>query len=557
MACSGLTITYTGASPTSITYTGCDFCVVTLSLSSGDTYYLTTSSPLSSFSNIVIDENVSPVDILNFSSVCDNTTFRIRGKYGVSPWASSTSFVSGDTFCLDAFDCTSGVTLSGCYTLVNVNSDLGFPEFNYITYPLYSGASVSSCTGTCACSSASPCSEIYCIRYTDSSYDGQYTYAGSYSGYSYWTGDTTPTYYIYNDGDGWCLSDTLGGICLLSGKFPCISQCPDLCDSFFGLGCYTTTTTTSPCNVFDFDALFNCDVPTPSPTPTPTPTPTVTVTPSPTDICSVLRVEIVVVTQTVSPTPTQTPTPTPSPTVTTNCNFSGDVTYTLINGIVDCPRGFQFQDCLNNVMYYTTSSLINPSGGDITEFMIFQALVDGVSKCIAYIGVDINHIGGNNIVLTDGPFGFLNKNECYLCAPEPSPTPTPTPTPTITPTPTMTPTPTSSPAVGWYVYRTCSPTTTIPATADNPLSQAIYSYVALSAPGPTIDVTQSFASFTPPSEKGTCWKYFGFYPTLASFPTANIPTFNYNYFTTSPNMISPIYTNTPTEKACDQCNSSL
>ena len=108
--------------------------------------------------------------------------------------------------------------------------------------------------------------------------------------------------------------------------------------------------------------------------------------------------------------------------------------------MINCPISKQFQDCFNGTMYYTTNNVTNPSGGNITEFMVFNALVDGLSKCISYVGTTTQISGVNNIILNSGPYGYSNLNGCSSCIP--SPTSTPTPTPSITPTNTSTPTPT-------------------------------------------------------------------------------------------------------------------
>lgn len=436
MACSGFTITYTGGSPTTITFDDCDIspCTVTLDLVSGDSYYINTSSVLSDYTDIEITDVVIGGQKYNFSSVCDDTVFHVIGEI------SDTPFDSGNTYCFSAYNCTSAITVSGCYTLIIIG-DSSFPQYSWISEPTYGGPSSGECLASCPCSPPFPCSNEYCISYTNTEYDGNYTYAGEVSGNPYWTGDGLTTYYIYNNGNEWCLSNALFGECFLSGKSPCTTECPDLCDSFFSEGiCSTTTTTTSPCLDFDVDAIFNCEVtPTPSSTPTPTPTPTIPVTPSATNFCSVVGVDASIISFSPTPTPTLTPTPTSSAEVVRPCNFSGDVTFTTIEGDIECPRSLQFQDCLNGSMYYTTKSVSNPSEGEITQFMIFKSLVDGETRCISYIGIDTNIIGVNNIELIEGPIGFSNLGECVLCLPFISPTPSVTPT--ITPTPIVSPTP--------------------------------------------------------------------------------------------------------------------
>lgn len=529
---SGFTITYTGASPTTISFEAYEpppsgatpYCLSYLTLNSGDTYYISTNSALSDYTDIQVSFLFSsPNTNYNFSSVCDSTVFRFLGRIG------STPLQTGFTYCLSAFSCTEGVTYSGCYTLHSIGGSFSYPRVSWISEPIYSG-DTGGCTGTCACSSASPCNDVYCITYTDTSYDGNYTYAGSYSGYSYWTGDTTPTYYIYNDGDGWCLSNSLGGVCLLSGKSPCVSECPDLCDSFFGYGpCSTTTTTTSPCNIFEFDALFDCEVvPTPSPTPTPTVTPTITVTPSSTNYCSIVGVDASINTYSPTPTPTPTVTPSSTPEITRPCNFSGDVTFTTIDGNIDCPRSLQFQDCLNGSIYYTTQSVTNPSSGEILPFMIFLSEVDGISRCISYIGINTDVIGVNNIVLQEGPIGYSNLGDCILCVPQQSPTPTPTITQTLTPTPTVTPT-IPFPTESYYLYKSCNKNVGNPGGTEISAStfSVGYNYIIQTSPGPVLTTGVAFSMVG----KKTCWQFISNSTTIPVItPPDTYTTYSGNWF---------------------------
>jgi uncharacterized delta-60 repeat protein len=109
-------------------------------------------------------------------------------------------------------------------------------------------------------------------------YDGVYYNYGAYDGYSlfYAPEVQTPSYIYYNTGETrWCLSSCAGGVCLLYGKTPSTSVCPDFSSSMFGLLCPTPVP--SPvvvCNTFDFSAVFDCaDLPFVTPTPSPTPIP--------------------------------------------------------------------------------------------------------------------------------------------------------------------------------------------------------------------------------------------------------------------------------------------
>ena len=329
-------------------------------------------------------------------------------------------------------DCDTGIT--------NVVSFSGLN--NYIcsaTVPSGSCGVSMTLTDLGPCSTTEPCGPCYssyCITNTGNAYDDNYTLDGNYDGYSYWISSSGTYYIYYNTIDKqWCLSDSLGGACLLSGKSPCFSTCPDLCGEYFFEGsCPTTTTTTVACMDFDFDAIFDCMVePTPSPTPTPSITPTMTVTPSSTNYCSMVSVDATIDTYSPTPTPTPTVTPSSSPIIIRPCNVLGDVSFTTLDGHISCPSSKQFQDCVTGMMYYTTELVPTPSGDTLIEFMIFKAYVDNALKCISFVGINDNIIGVNTIELVEGPTGYSNLGECVLC--EVVPSPTPTPTPTMTPTP--------------------------------------------------------------------------------------------------------------------------
>lgn len=298
-----------------------------------------------------------------------------------------------------------------------------------------------------------PCDLQYCITNTGFNYDNSYFSAGTHNGQGYWTGETNGLFIYYNTGDTrWCLSNVLDGTCLLFGKTNCTSPCPDLCDDYFNTGvCPTPTPTpTLNCDILDFEALFNCEVtPTPSVTPTITNTQSPTPTPSPTDACGIFNINVSVLSYSPTPQPTSTPTPTPSPAVNRPFNFSGDVTFNTLESNIVCPDSKKFQDCYTGAFYYSNGSLPIPNNSPLQQYMIFQAIVDGVQSCIAYLGPDYQIMGGNVIQLLEGPIGYSNLGECVLCKPSISlsPTPTPTVTPTLTKTPTPTPTSTTTPTV--------------------------------------------------------------------------------------------------------------
>jgi hypothetical protein len=328
-----------------------------------------------------------------------------------------------------------------------------------------------------------PCNSTYCIKNTGLvGADDNYITGGTYNGDTYWTGQTSGwTIYFYTGTTSyWCLSDTLGGSCYLTGKYPCVSTCPDLSDVYVFSGiCLTPTPTpTQNCDVLDFTALFDCEyIPTPTPTPSASVTPTPTVTPSSTNFCSIIGINASGYTYTPTPTPTPTVTPTNnpppfySPLIPRNCPINGFFEYTPILGEIICPGAMKWQDCYNSSMYYYSNSVTGiPPETELFTFIIFGANVDNQPKCISYLGMDYDHGNENTISITSGPWGFSNLGECINCqigtiptpTPTITPTSTPTPTPSITPsmtptkTPNMSPTPTSTPTP------TITPSSTLP-----------------------------------------------------------------------------------------------
>ena len=305
------------------------------------------------------------------------------------------------------------------------------------------------------------CPTEYCVRNTSiSTYDDNFSTNSDYDGYPSWSGSSNGYFIYFKTGTTqWCLSNTLGGNCLLSGKSPCTSECPDFFNVYLSSGtCPTPTPTpTNNCSVLDFDSFFDCStIDFITPTPTPTPTSTQTPTPTSTNVCGIIKVNAEINNVTSTPTPTPTQTPTPSSQVIRDCPFSGNVTFNTINVSINCPVSKKFSDCNNpNLNYTTTDVLVNPSGGEITENMIFNADVDGNAKCITYIGIDKDTIGGNTILLKAGPLGV-----CTLCEPTRTPTQTPSQTPTITPTNTQTPTNTPSRTPSQTPTKSVTPTPT-------------------------------------------------------------------------------------------------
>jgi hypothetical protein len=298
----------------------------------------------------------------------------------------------------------------------------------------------------------------YCIFNTgNNTYNDNYTSGGTYNGKLYWTGSTNSLYIYYSTGSTqWCLSSSLGGSCFLVGKSPCSSTLPDFSSFYFSSGvCPTPTPTpTQNCSVLDFEAIFDCEIPnTPTPTPTNTATPTLTPTPTSSSVCSIVSVNASITAYTPTPSITPTNTPTTSPEITRPCNFTGNVNYYTIDDVINCPASAIFQDCYDGKLYYSNAPLSQIDGSPFVMYQIFLSFVDGVSRCISYMGISNEVSGVNNIVISSLPLGYSNLGQCNVCVTLESPSPTPTSTPTNTPTPSVTPTmtvtPTRTPIPTW------------------------------------------------------------------------------------------------------------
>ena len=313
-----------------------------------------------------------------------------------------------------------------------------------------------------------PCNSIYCVNNTGLvGGDDVYISGGTYNGDTYWSGQTSGWTIYYSTGttSQWCLSDTLGGTCYLTGKSPCSSACPDLSSVYvFSGACPTPTPSpTQNCSSLDFTAIFDCEyIPTPTPTPTSSVTPTPTVTPSSTNFCSIIGIDASGYTYTPTPTPTPTVTPTMydentlkrlpfySKEIARDCFVEGFANYPVIMGQIICPGSQKFQDCYDTSQFYYSNNITGiATGYEFEMYSIYSAIVNnnGISeiRCISYLGYDYDHGNINTIQITNTTsYGFSNLGDCIYCLPAIVPSSTPTQTPTPTPTPTHTPTPTQT-----------------------------------------------------------------------------------------------------------------
>jgi hypothetical protein len=255
--------------------------------------------------------------------------------------------------------------------------------------------------------------EEYCLLtyYPETEiYDGTYYSAGTYNNRVYYSGDTG---YIYFTGSTWCLSDNLGGECVIVGK-SCNGPCPNFNEDFFSSGtCVTTTTTVNPCDIFDFEAYFDCDVSTTTTTTIPCSATSVdvsfsayTTTTTTADPCigvgGVITISGYTTTTTTSSTTTTT-------TTSRDLPVSGDVTFTLVETIFICPgQTYQFQDCNTGTNYYIEPST-NFVSVDLFTNYSYLMTINNVESCYTFIGV--SSISSNATVTNiDSWYG-----ECTTC----------------------------------------------------------------------------------------------------------------------------------------------
>ena len=272
----------------------------------------------------------------------------------------------------------------------------------------------------------------YCVLTKVYPYDGEYNFGGTYNSEDYFTDGS---YYIYFSTieSRWCLSSSLGGACLQFGALNPGTTCPDLDESFFSVGAcpVTTTTTTSPCDVFDFEALFDCIIPTTTTTTTTIP-PTTTTTTTVFNPCLTGDIITTIVSYTTTTT-TVTPTTTTTTTVNRPCNFEGTAQFNIFDQYMRCNNSKAFQDCATGFYYYSSEVVLTPGGLSPIEQYVYKADVNGISTCIIFVGL-VDNISGIDEISIVTEIGPENEGGCLSCVPDPLPTTTTTSTSTTTTT---------------------------------------------------------------------------------------------------------------------------
>jgi hypothetical protein len=457
-----------------------------------------------------------------------------------------------------------------CYSFVEFSGpggpDFGDPDFDDCSFcvptPTPSSTPQPTPTNTPTVSLSAPACAFtdFCLYTTlpsFSGYNGNYESAGTYNSRIYYSGDGITSAIIYHTGSFWCLSDSLGGTCLLRGSNPCNSQCPDIsANDFLGGICPTPTPTGVDCSIFDFNAYFDCDW-----EPLPTPTPSVPcddvnfevtsfgVTPTPTpsgNFCSGVGINFSLSGFT-STTPNVTPTPTATPQIMVS--ISGSVSFELMDQAFSCVSAKVLTDCSTGEEFYTTDAL-SFLGTPVLVGITMFVQVNDVNRCVVYTRDDSNLSSNSNL-------GSIIQiySSCEFCNPVPTPTPTSTATVTPSITATQTQTPTQSSTIGTTPPPTQTPTPSItPSPSVTP--NFLYVYESCNRIGGGIGKITQVIQTQPVSfpiavnetfkdNYANCWYYVGQFNTSYIAPPKVTPiNFGGNYFTGIP---SQTYSN------CETC----
>jgi hypothetical protein len=431
----------------------------------GDVYYITGSIEFEGCATIVSGFTSGPLyDSVGVTftqvptcadSVCPRTAVTAALFYKCSDGSIFYGNANEDTTFVGATYLYNGE----CYSFVEFSGpggpDLGDPDFDDCSFCVPTATPTSTPrptpTNTPTISpSPSACTFTDFCFYTTlpsfSGYNGNYESAGTYNSRIYYSGDGITSAVIYYTGSFWCLSDTLGGTCLLRGANPCYSQCPDISANDFSGGiCPTPTPTPVDCSIFNFNAYFDCDW---EPLPTPTPSiacddvnfiiDSIGVTPTPTpsgNFCSGVGINFSLSGFT-STTPTVTLTP--SVTLTRTVSIGGSVTFEMLDETFSCVSAKVLTDCSTGEEFYTTDTL-SFLGTPVLVGMTMFVQVNGVNRCVVYTRDDSDLSSNSNL-------GSIIQiySSCEFCNIIPTPTPTVTSTPTSTPTSTAGVTPSTT-----------------------------------------------------------------------------------------------------------------
>jgi len=383
-----------------------------------------------------------------------------------------------------------------------------------------------------------------------SGYSGTYSSTGlNYNSKLYYTGNGVTSAFIYYNNSEWCLSNTLGGSCILQGKTPCISACPDLDPVAFTTGiCPSPTPLPADCSLLDFNVYFDCNY-----VPPVTPSQPVDcgdinfdftnigVTPTPSNSpVYVLGLNFSIAYA--SPTPTPSITATPSLTPSNRVQFGGRASYVILDPPLNCPVSAVLIDCETPTQEYYVGTPIIYNNIPLSSGIYFNAVITNVNGtknvCVKYDRNSSNYSPNTTINQITGLFG-----SCPDCMP-PSPTPNPTPTNTPTLTKTQTSTPTNTPS------NTATQTNT-PTNTKTPTNTPTNTKTPTNTPTNTTTLTQTPTNT--PTNTATLTQTPTNTQTQTQTPT-NTPTYTQTPTNTATN--TPTLTQTPTQTNFADCSLS-
>jgi surface protein len=435
--------------------------------------------------------------------------------------------------------------LGECYSFIEFSGpggvNLGSPTYSSCEYCVPSPTPTSTpqptptITSTPSTTPSACTTTSFCFQSgypTLSGYSGTYTASTvTYNSRLYYSKTGTTNSYIYHNNQQWCLSNFLGGPCLVNGKFPCYSNCPDLNDSIFSSGvCPTPTPTPSNCNTFNFNAYFDCDY-------VPEPTPSLTIdcndvdfsfsnvatTPTPsTSPNYIVGVNFSIFQSSPTPTPSVTATPTITP--TNLVNILGRATFTYLDPPFLCPLSKVLVDCQTQIEYYVSDSLVYNSI-PLRQQQIFLARLTStttINSCFRYDRDDYNV--SPNSTITNIFSVYPSCESCLGFIPTPTPTTTSTPTQTPTQTQTQTTTPTQTSTTTQTPTQTPTQTTTqtqTPTQTATPTETPTTTPTQTQTPSQTTTITPSQTTTNTPT------------PTITPSPTEVLDNFTARFTTTN------------------------
>ena len=78
---------------------------------------------------------------------------------------------------------------------------------------------------------------------------------------------------------------------------------------------------------------------------------------------------------------------------------------------VQCPYSLEFTDCTSGETFYSTDNIKTLSGYTINSGEVYQATINGITRCVTYNGISQDTVGVDVIILTSN-----NLTNCSSCS---------------------------------------------------------------------------------------------------------------------------------------------